>query len=681
MLPAAPQPDAELLLLRAVALACRVPPPRNCAEWADAERIVAAESGSPWPGRWRTDRVPYLRQIMEVMSLDHPCRRVTFVKAAQLGGSEAGLNMIGQIMAETPAPVLVMLPSIDMMRGYNRLKLDAMISATPVLRERVEELTSRDGDASTVTFKRFPGGYLQLLTANSSANLQMRSARVLVMEEVSEYPLDVDGRGDPVEQLEARAIMYAGREKIAKISTPGEEGECRVTAEYERSSRGRFLVPCPECGERQALEWESLRWPKGQPAEARYHCVGCGAGIEHAKKPAMLAAGEWVHEAPELLDTHAGFSLSGLYSPTLSWADLAEQWERVQGDDAKIKTFVQQKLGRAWRVSGEAPDWQRLYDRREEWAPGTVPAGGLVLTAGVDVQRDRLEASVWAWGPGRESWLVDHVVIAGNPFQWRTWEQLATLLEAQYAHASGGALPITLTAVDSGDGVSAAEVYAFSRKMGQRRVIPVKGRDGLPQPIAPGGKVDVKRNGQKIGRLKPWLVGSSHLKGELYGHLRLDRPTEESGEGFPPGYVHLPVHVAGEEFCRQLVAEEIRRSKPRNGFVRMEWIKTRDRNEALDCRVYARAAASVLGIERFSEARWAELAEAAGRGSAHRPLLQHALVLPEDVDGADEDGPAEPEPAAAAPSMPALPAPAMAAAARPAVQFRPRGWGVRAGSW
>jgi phage terminase large subunit GpA-like protein len=137
MSPDAPLDEVEALLLRAVGAACRVPPPRNVAEWADAERVVAAESGSPWPGRWRTDRVPYLRQVMEVLSLDHPARRVTFVKAAQLGGSEAGLNLLGQIMAEQPAPVLVMLPSIDMMRGYNRLKLDPLISSTPALRQRV----------------------------------------------------------------------------------------------------------------------------------------------------------------------------------------------------------------------------------------------------------------------------------------------------------------------------------------------------------------------------------------------------------------------------------------------------------------------------------------------------------------------------------------------------------------
>jgi phage terminase large subunit GpA-like protein len=653
-MPPAVQPrDVEALLLEAVAAACRVAPPRNVAEWAEAERIVAAESGSPWPGKWRTDRVPYLREIMEVMTLSHPARRVTFLKSAQIGGSECALNMIGQVMAETPAPVLVMLPSIDMMRGYNRLKLDPMITASPALSARVEEVTARSGEESTATFKRFPGGYLQLLTANSSANLQMRSARVLVCEEVSDYPLDADGRGDPVKQLEARAIIYAGREKILKVSTPAEEGSCRVTAAYEQSSQGQFFVPCPHCDHRQTLEWENLRWPKGQPQRALYHCSECGTGIEPSARPAMLAAGEWVHAKPELITEHAGYQINALYSPTLSWGDLAAEFEEVKDDPEGLKTFTQQKLGRAWRIAGEAPEWQRLYDRRETWTPGALPAGCLKLTAGVDVQRSpgRVEVFVWGWGRNRQSWLVDHVVVIGSPFAWRTWEQVAAVLETIYPHASGGALPISLSAVDSGDGTTTAEVYAFVRKMGQRKVIAVKGRDNLPQAIVPGGKVDVKRSGKRLGHLKPWNVGSSYLKGEFYGQLRLEKPTSESGAAYPPGYVFLPEHLAGEEICRQLVSEEIRRHKVRTGVFRQEWVKTRERNEALDGRVYARAAAALLGIDRWQEAEWERAARELKQYQASRRALQPALDIEEQADDLavpdalpEDEAPAETEP-------------------------------------
>lgn len=684
MPPDARPPEAETVLLRAIAAACRVPPPRNVAEWADAERVVPPETGSPWPGPWRTERVPYLREIMEVLTLSHPAREITFVKSAQVGGSEAALNLIGQCMAETPTPIMIMLPSLDMMRAYNDLKLGPMIASNPTLRRRVAEDSEAGEAGSTTTRKHFPGGFCHLVTANSGANLQMRSARVVLMEEVSDYPGEAGARGDPVAQLVVRTDMYTGREKIVRVSTPAEEGTCRVTAAYERSSKGRFHVPCPECGARQVLEWENLRWPAGKPQEARYHCQGCGVGIEHTHKPAMIAAGAWVHERPDLLTTHAGYHLNGLYSPVRAWADLAAQWEHSQGDQEALKTFVQQRLGRAWRVAGEAPEWQRLYDRREEWAPGTVPAGALVLTAGIDVQRDRLEASVWGWAANRESWLIDHIIIPGSPFQWRTWEQVATLLEAIYPHESGGALPVMQAAVDSSDGVSTAEVYAFCRRLGARRAVAVKGRDGLPQAIAPGGKVEVKRNGQRIGRQSLWIVGSSYLKGEFYGHLRLDRPTAESGAPFPPGYVHLPTHVAGEEFCRQLVAEELRRSRTRQGFAKLEWVKTRDRNEALDCRVYARAAAVLLGTDRWSAQRWDDHAAAAANRLAHRPTMQAALALPPTAEEADDEA----EEAAAAASLPdiaapavAIPSPAHLPPKPPAQSVRPRSWGIRSSAW
>lgn len=676
MQPTAPPRDADALLLKAFAEAFRVAPPRNVTEWAEAERIVAAESGSPWPGRWKTDRVPYLREIMEVMTLSHPARRVTFLKSAQIGGSEAALNLIGQVMAETPAPVLVMLPSIDMMRGYNRLKLDPMINASPALAARVEEVVARSGEESTATFKRFPGGYLQLLTANSSANLQMRSARVLLMEEVSDYPMDADGRGDPVRQLEARAIIYAGREKILKVSTPAEEGSCRVTAAYEVSSQGKFFVPCPHCQTKQTLEWENLRWPKGQPQAAQYHCSECGTAIDPINRPAMLAQGEWVHARPDLLTEHAGFAINALYSPTISWADLAAEFEEVKDDPEGLKTFTQQKLGRAWRIAGEAPEFQRLYDRRESWTPGAVPKGGLILTAGIDVQRNRIELYIWAWGRLRQSWLVDHIVIVGSPFAWATWEQVAAALETIYPHESGGALPISLSAVDSGDGTTTAEVYAFVRKVGQRRAIAVKGRDAQPQAIAPGGKVDVRRSGKRVGQLKPWLVGSSYLKGEFYGQLRLEKPTAESAADYPPGYVFLPEHLAGEEVCRQLVSEEIRRHKVRAGVFRQEWVKTRERNEALDCRVYARAAAALLGIDRWQEAEWARAELQLALMQPARRALQTNLALDAEEEAPLEDAQPDETPVDEPAAVPAHAAPPP----RPA--FRPRGWGgATGGAW
>jgi phage terminase large subunit GpA-like protein len=147
----------------------------------------------------------------------------------------------------------------------------------------------------------------------------------------------------------------------------------------------------------------------------------------------------------------------------------------------------------------------------------------------------------------------------------------------------------------------------------------VKGQDGLRAAIGQPAATEVRRNGRKLGGLKVWPVGSSFLKGETYGWLKLDRPTEESGDPFPAGYVHLPVHAAGEEFCRQLTAEQLVARVGRNGFRRLEWVKTRERNEALDCRVYARAAAAALGMDGWGEGRWARMADALSLPAAELP--------------------------------------------------------------
>ena len=420
----------------------------------------------------------------------------------------------------------------------------------------------------------------------------------------------------------------------------------------------RFWLPCPDCGERQTLKWAQVQ-PQDDPAAARYHCEGCGVGWTDAQRWAAVRQGEW-RASGEFTGT-AGFHISELCSPWRRLSETVQDFMAARSRPEMLKTWINTALGETWQERGEAPEFQRLYDRREEWEPGTVPAGGLLLTGGIDTQRDRLEMSVWAWGRNRESWLIDHVVVPGSPFDWKTWEALSVALDTRYRHAGGAMMSIETAALDTGDGGTTSEAYAFVRKLGRNRVLPIKGQDKQPVAIAPGNKVEVKRNGTRVGTVKLWHVGSSHLKGELYGHLRLDRPTQESGEPFPPGYVHLPVHVASEEFCRQITAEELRRTVLKNGFARREWVKTRERNEALDCRVYAKAAAALRGVDRWPDARWLELEQALGLD----PSQAMAFVI-------DADDPPQTE-AVPTPQVPAGPAIGLPAKqmARPRPRFAP----------
>jgi len=576
-------------------------------QWADAHRMLSSR-GSAEPGRWRNSRTPYLAEIMDCLSPSHPAQRVVFMKGAQVGGTECGNNWIGYIIHHAPGPMLAVQPTVELGKRFSRQRIEPLLEETPALRGLVAAARERDS-GNTMLSKDFPGGQLVITGANSAVGLRSMSARYLFMDEVDAYPGDVDGEGDPIALAGARSRTFGVRKKALLVSTPTIAGQSRIEREYEASDQRRFFVPCPHCGEMQWLRFENLRWDKGEPETVAYHCDECGAAIKERHKTAMLAAGEWRATADAKNAQTVGFHLSALYSPVgmLSWVEIAADWESAQGDDRAIKTFKNTVLGETWQERGDAPDWQRLYDRREDWPRGTVPAGGLFLTCGADVQRDRIEASVWAWGRDKQSWLVDHIVLPGNPFEATVWGMLRDVLDQQWRHASGHMLGLSMTAVDSGDGTTTAEVYAFVRSAGSR-VIAVKGQDALRQAIGVAGRTEVRRNGTKLGGLKVWPVGSSYLKGETYGWLKLEKPTEESGEPFPAGFVHLPAHAAGEEYCRQITAEQLVTRAGKNGFRRLEWVKTRERNEALDCRVYARAATAAMGMDAWGVGRWDRMA-------------------------------------------------------------------------
>jgi phage terminase large subunit GpA-like protein len=590
-------------------------------EWADRHRLLGSR-GSAEPGPWRTARTPYLREIMDALSPAHPARRVVFMKGAQVGGTECGNNWIGYVIHHAPGPMLAVQPTTELAKRFSDQRIDPLVEDTPAIRERVAPARSRDSGNRQLS-KEFPGGQLVMTGANSAVGLRSMSAQFLFLDEIDAYPGDVEGEGDPIALAEARARTFGWRRKMLLVSTPTIAGLSRIEREYLATDQRRYFVPCAHCGHRQHLRFERLVWDEGEPETARYLCEDCDGAIGEQHKAAMLAAGEWRATATATAtDPHAiGFHISALYSPPgwMPWSEIARLWLAAQGDDRAIKTFRNTVLGETWQEAGEAPDWQRLYDRREQWPAGTVPIGGLLLTAGVDVQRDRLEASLWAWGQDRQSWLVEHRVLAGNPFEAAVWEELRLLLGETWRHASGHRLPIAMAAIDSGDGMTTAEVYAFVRRAGASRAIAVKGQDGLRAAVGQPAATEVRRNGRKLGGLKVWPVGSSFLKAETYGWLKLDRPTEESGDPFPPGYVHLPVHAAGEEFCRQLTAEQLVARAGRNGFRRLEWVKTRERNEALDCRVYARAAAAALGMDGWGDGRWARMADALSLPAAELP--------------------------------------------------------------
>ena len=578
-------------------------------EWSDRHRMLSSKASAE-PGRWRTSRTPYLKAIMDCLSPTSPVERVVFMKAAQLGATEMGSNWIGYVIHHAPGPMMAVWPTVEMAKRNSKQRIDPLIEESAALVELIAPARSRDS-GNTILAKEFRGGVLVMTGANSAVGLRSMPVRYLFLDEVDGYPLDVEGEGDAISLAEARTRTFA-RRKILIVSTPTISGASAIEREYEASDQRRYFVPCPHCSHRQWLRFEQLRWDKGQPETAAYICESCDTAIAEHHKTWMLEHGEWRSMVDDATGRTAGFHLSSLYSPVgwRSWQDIAQAWEgavsKESGSAAAIKTFKNTELGETWVEEGEAPDWQRLVERREDYPLGRVPQGGLLLVGAADVQKDRIEASIWAFGRGKASWLVEHRVLMGDTARDAVWKRLAELLAETWTHESGAAMPLARFALDTG--FATQEAYAFVRACRDSRVMPVKGVPRGPALIGTPTAVDVSQGGKKLRRgIKVFTVAVGIAKLEFYNNLRKSADVSEDGVTtvYPTGFVHLPKIDA--EFIQQLCAEQLITRRDRNGFPVREWQKMRERNEALDCYVYARAAASAAGLDRFEERHWREL--------------------------------------------------------------------------
>lgn len=601
--------DGAIIYRQAFQDGLRPDPILTVSEWADRNRLLSQRSAAE-PGKWRTSRTPYLKEIMDCLSPTSDIEEVIFMKGAQIGGTECGLNWIGYSMDMNPGPFLFVQPTVEMAKRASKQRIDPLIEDCPSLREKVKDPRARDS-GNTVLMKEVQGGagVLVLTGANSAVGLRSLPARSVFLDEVDAYPGDVEGEGDPVTLAKARTRTFA-RRKILLVSTPTISGRSRIEAAFEDSDKRRFFVPCPHCGQFQTLQWAQLQWPKGKPREAVYLCEHCREPIEERFKTGMLEKGRWIAENPGARNGKvAGFHLSSLYSPVgwFSWSDAAELWAEAHKRPEMLRGFVNTILGESYAERGEAPDWKRLYDRRNVYQPNTVPKEGLFLTAGVDIQRDRIALEVVAWGRGKRSWSIDYRQIPGettNLGPTGPWARLAEIIDESFTHENGHILPIRLVAIDSGFNTST--VYQFVRRYAPNRVIATKGFDNLAVIVGTPKVVDVDMKGKRKRGSKFWPIGVNILKSELYSWLKQEKPTEDEIKetGFPSGWCEFPQY--GEQYFKELTAEELVVRKVR-GFNRPTWVKVGAQNEALDCRVLARACAAILGIDRYSDEQWANL--------------------------------------------------------------------------
>lgn len=565
-------------------------------EWADAHRVLTS-AGSAEPGPWRTDRTPYLRDIMDALSVSSPYSKVVLMKGSQVGASEMAVNFLGYIADIAPGPTLYLMPTLDAAKEFSKIRIDPLIE-TGTLKDKIREARARDA-GNTTLLKEFLGGYWALTGANSSVGLRSKPIRYLALDEIDAYPGAIEGEGDPVSLAYARTRTFGNRRRVFAASSPTVANESRIEKLFEESDKRFFFVPCPHCNTFQVLRWPQMKWTDDDPDTAFYECEKCEKKIYNHDKTDMLARGEWRATENTTDPLTAGFHISALYSPVgwYSWPEAVREFLTVKDKPDLLRVFVNTVLGEVWVDRADAPDWQVIYHRREQYTPGTVPERCLLLTAAADVQKDRIELLVQGHTRNGEQYTVDYLQLIGDTTQGDVWGRLDAMLGQTYPHESGRDMALRAVAIDSG--YLTTRVYAWSRKHRPDFLYVVKGVSS-DLPVGQPRLVDLNWEGKRITNgARFWPVGVNTLKREIYTRLRL--PLNDDGT-FPDGYMHFP--ELPPEFFKQITAESLQ-SGARGS--KKAWKKHYERNEGLDLLVYNRALAIVLGLDRLRVADWAAL--------------------------------------------------------------------------
>jgi phage terminase large subunit GpA-like protein len=499
---------------------------------------------------------------------------VVVMAGAQLGKSEALLNIIGYHIDIDPCPILVLQPTLDMAQAFSKDRVAAgLIRSTPAIRGKVKDPRSRDS-GNTTLHKIFPGGAITMVGANSASGLASRPIRLVLCDEVDRYPASAGAEGDPIQLARKRAATFWNR-KIVMVSTPTNDGASRIQDAYEKSDKRRYFVPCKHCHEPQIMAWRNVRWDDGRPETAGYMCDHCGVLWSESDRVWSIRNGQW--EATAEFKGVAGFWINGLYSPWTPLADGVRDFLSVKKNPEQLRVWTNTYLGELWSDPGETIDDFMLADRREEMAH--IPDDAVILTAGVDVQDNRLEISVIGWGRDDESWVISHSTLYGDPSTPQLWTSLDSHLMKQYETESGRRMAIRSTCIDSG-GHFTNSVYQYCKKNMGRRIFAIKGVGGEGKPIA--GRPS-KNN---VAKCPLFPIGVDTVKDLLFARMRIQEPGA--------GYIHFSDSL-DDEYFRQLTAEKIV-TKYHRGFKKRIFEKVRTRNEALDTMVYSLAAYAIIGI-------------------------------------------------------------------------------------
>ncbi|GAC1040289.1 phage terminase large subunit family protein [Rhizobium sp. No.120] len=559
--------ESALTTLRRALWDSLLPPPKlRLSEWIE-KTVYLPEGVSSLTGMVRL--WPPQVEIADAIG-SAAIERVTLVKPVRVGFTTLLTSALASFCYNDPSPILSLLPTEADCRDYMVSDVEPIFDASPSLRGLLTG-DADEGGRNTLLARRFPGGFLKVIAAKAPRNLRRHNVRILFIDEAD--GMDATKEGSPILLAERRTLSFADR-KIVMGSTPVYKATSHVLRAYEQSDKRIYELPCPECGHFHELKWSDIHWPEGEPEKAYYVCPECGCAIDERHKPAMVAAGRWRALRPEVKD-HAGFRMNALISllPNASWGRLAREFVTVKNDPSTLQTFVNTILAEGWEDESDELDDIELATRAEDFGLEAIPLDVLIITVGVDVQDDRLEATFVGWDKAGIPYILGHTVIWGRYDDHSTWTELDLALSARWKHPLGGVIKVDAVCVDSSDGETMETVYRYAFPRFNRRVFAIKGAAGN-RPWIERSKTTVKG-----GRL--FIVGVESIKSNIFG--RLARPKSmRFSKDLPDVWYE---QVTGE----QMVVRYVRGQSSRQ-FVPVPG----RRHEALDCTVYAFAARQMV---------------------------------------------------------------------------------------
>lgn len=571
----------------AVMLRLAPPPDITGSEWANEFRVLSPEASAE-PGRFRIERTPYAREMLDAMTgafVD--VEEVWVKKSAQIAYSETLNNALAYYIHLDPGPMMMIQPTLEMAESYSKDRIEPMLRDVPALCELTDFREKKS--ANTILRKKFPGGLLQLIGANSPAAIASRPIRIVIGDEVDRWPSSTGKEGDPAELAKARQATFEANRLFVAGGTPVLKGASRTCKGYETTDQRVYMVECPHCHKHIELQWEHMVTDRESEYYATYRCQECETHIEHHHKARMIqdvpmgGTAYWQPTNPSAPDHLRGYFIWTAYSPFRSWKWICDKWHECQGDPEMEQVFYNTVLGLEYAFSTVDLDAGALFQQREDYTADAMPNDVLLVTAGIDTQDDRFEVEVVGWGLGEESWSLGYHTIDGDPALKTTRQALDDFLRSQrYCRQDGTELVIKAAFIDSG-GHRTDSVYTFTRGKIARHIYACKGSNVAGQPIF------ARFSPLKKARVKLAIIGTDTAKELIYA--RLASPEESTGR------MHFPL-AYDRTYFEQLIAEEkVIRWVNGQPVVRFEKKNSGARNEPLDCRVYALAARRSLPIQ------------------------------------------------------------------------------------